>query len=67
MRAGEIYRDGKIPYQRYRAWELAGKTVGLVGLGAAILAFVREEAFTGMTTPAAPVSPTIGGPPMVIG
>ena len=31
---GEIYRDGTIPYQRYRAWELAGKTVGLVGLGA---------------------------------
>ena len=34
VRAGDIYRDGKIPYQRYRAWELAGKTVGLVGLGA---------------------------------
>ena len=34
MREGEVYRDGKIPYQRYRAWELAGKTVGLVGLGA---------------------------------
>ena len=34
VREGEIYRDGKIPYQRYRAWELAGKTVGLVGLGA---------------------------------
>jgi D-3-phosphoglycerate dehydrogenase len=34
VRAGEIYRDGKIPYQRYRAWELSGKTVGLVGLGA---------------------------------
>jgi D-3-phosphoglycerate dehydrogenase len=34
VRAGEIYRDGKIPYQRYRAWELAGKTAGLVGLGA---------------------------------
>jgi len=34
VRAGEIYRDGKIPYQRYRAWELAGKTVGLLGLGA---------------------------------
>ena len=33
VREGEIYRDGKIPYQRYRAWELAGKTVGLVGLG----------------------------------
>jgi D-3-phosphoglycerate dehydrogenase / 2-oxoglutarate reductase len=34
VRAGDIYRDGKIPYQRYRAWELAGRTVGLVGLGA---------------------------------
>ncbi len=34
VRAGDIYRGGKIPYQRYRAWELAGKTVGLVGLGA---------------------------------
>ena len=34
VREGEIYRDGKIPYQRYRAWELAGQTVGLVGLGA---------------------------------
>ena len=34
VRAGEIYRDGTIPYQRYRAWELNGRTVGLVGLGA---------------------------------
>jgi len=34
VREGEIYRDGKIPYQRYRAWELNGQTVGLVGLGA---------------------------------
>ncbi len=34
VREGEIYRDGKIPYQRYRAWELNGRTVGLVGLGA---------------------------------
>jgi D-3-phosphoglycerate dehydrogenase len=34
VREGQIYRDGKIPYQRYRAWEMAGKTVGLVGLGA---------------------------------
>ena len=34
VRAGEIYRDGSIPYQRFRAWELAGKTAGLVGLGA---------------------------------
>jgi D-3-phosphoglycerate dehydrogenase / 2-oxoglutarate reductase len=34
VRAGEVYRDGSIPYQRFRAWELAGKTAGLVGLGA---------------------------------
>jgi D-3-phosphoglycerate dehydrogenase len=34
VREGEIYRNGTIPYQRYRAWELAGKTVGLIGLGA---------------------------------
>src|SRR6202140_3902638 len=34
VRRGEIYRDGKIPYQRYRAWELAGRVAGLVGLGA---------------------------------
>src|SRR5580693_758982 len=39
VREGEIYRDGKIPYQRYRAWELAGRTVGLVGLGAVGRAF----------------------------
>ena len=31
---GEIYKDGTIPYQRFRAWELAGRTAGLVGLGA---------------------------------
>jgi D-3-phosphoglycerate dehydrogenase len=34
VRLGEIYRDGLIPYQRFRAWEIAGKTAGLVGLGA---------------------------------
>jgi D-3-phosphoglycerate dehydrogenase / 2-oxoglutarate reductase len=34
VRAGEIYRDGTIPYQRFRAWQLAGRTAGLVGLGA---------------------------------
>jgi D-3-phosphoglycerate dehydrogenase len=34
VRTGEIYKDGTIPYQRFRAWELAGKTAGLVGLGA---------------------------------
>jgi len=34
VREGEIYRDGSIPYQRFRAWQLAGQTAGLVGLGA---------------------------------
>src|SRR3954469_11551595 len=34
VREGEVYRDGTIPYQRHRAWELAGRTVGLVALGA---------------------------------
>ena len=34
VRAGEVYRDGTIPYQRFRAWQLLGRTAGLVGLGA---------------------------------
>jgi D-3-phosphoglycerate dehydrogenase / 2-oxoglutarate reductase len=34
VRAGRVFRDGTIPYQRFRAWELAGQTAGLVGLGA---------------------------------
>jgi D-3-phosphoglycerate dehydrogenase len=34
VRAGEIFRDGSIPYQRFRAWQVAGRTAGLVGLGA---------------------------------
>jgi D-3-phosphoglycerate dehydrogenase len=34
VRAGEVWRDGTIPYQRFRAWELAGRTAGIVGLGA---------------------------------
>jgi D-3-phosphoglycerate dehydrogenase len=34
VREGTVYAEGKIPYQRYRAWELAGRTVGIVGLGA---------------------------------
>jgi D-3-phosphoglycerate dehydrogenase len=34
VREGQVYRDGSIPYQRFRAWQLAGRTAGLVGLGA---------------------------------
>ncbi len=33
-RSGNIFRDGTIPYQRFRGWEIAGRTAGLVGLGA---------------------------------
>lgn len=34
VREGQVWRDGTIPYQRFRAWELKGQTVGLIGLGA---------------------------------
>ena len=34
VREGQVWRDGTIPYQRFRAWELHGRTVGIVGLGA---------------------------------
>ena len=34
VRGGRVYKGGSIPYQRYRAWQIAGQTVGLVGLGA---------------------------------
>ena len=34
VRSGQVYANGVIPYQRYRAWQLAGQTIGLVGLGA---------------------------------
>lgn len=34
VRGGTIFRDGSIPYQRFRGGEIAGRTVGLVGLGA---------------------------------
>ena len=34
VRSGNIFRDGSIPYQRFRGPEIAGLTAGLVGLGA---------------------------------
>src|SRR4051795_13723245 len=34
MRSDTVFKDDTIPYQRYRAWQLAGPTAGLVGLGA---------------------------------
>jgi D-3-phosphoglycerate dehydrogenase / 2-oxoglutarate reductase len=34
VRSGQAFRDGTIPYQRFRGGEIAGRTAGLVGLGA---------------------------------
>ena len=34
VRAGEVWSNDTIPYQRFRAWQLAGRTAGLIGLGA---------------------------------
>jgi D-3-phosphoglycerate dehydrogenase / 2-oxoglutarate reductase len=34
VREGQVYRDGSIPYQRFRGWQLEGRTAGLIGLGA---------------------------------
>jgi D-3-phosphoglycerate dehydrogenase len=34
VRKGQVYANGLIPYQRYRAWQLAGRTAGIIGLGA---------------------------------
>lgn len=34
VRTGNVFAGGSIPYQRYRAWQLAGRTAGIVGFGA---------------------------------
>ena len=34
VRSGNMFRDGTIPYQRFRGQEIAGLTAGLIGLGA---------------------------------
>jgi D-3-phosphoglycerate dehydrogenase len=34
VRAGTVYDGGQLPQVRHRAWELAGQTCGIVGLGA---------------------------------
>jgi D-3-phosphoglycerate dehydrogenase len=48
VRTGQIYKDGTIPYQRFRAWQLAGRTVGLVGFGAVGRAAAWRYAGLGM-------------------
>lgn len=34
VRGGQVFKDGTVPYQRYRGWQIAGRTVGIVGYGA---------------------------------
>jgi len=34
VRAGDVVKDGRLAYQRFRSWQLAGRVAGLVGLGA---------------------------------
>lgn len=34
VRTGEVFAGGSIPYQRFRAWQIAGRTAGLIGYGA---------------------------------
>ncbi len=58
VREGQVYRDGSIPYQRFRGWQVAGRTVGIVGLGAVGRAAAWRFAGLGMevisTDPFAP-------------
>jgi D-3-phosphoglycerate dehydrogenase / 2-oxoglutarate reductase len=34
VRRAEVFRDGTIPYQRFRGWELAGRRAAIIGYGA---------------------------------
>ena len=34
LRAGDVVKHGQLSYQRFRSWELAGRTAGIIGLGA---------------------------------
>jgi len=34
LRAGDVIKDGRLSYQRFRSWQLAGRTAGIIGLGA---------------------------------
>ncbi len=49
VRSANIFRDGTIPYQRFRAWELADRTAGLIGLGAVGRAVKWRLAGLGLT------------------
>lgn len=47
MRAGTVFGE-TLPYQRYRAWQVAGRTIGLVGYGAVGRAVAWRMAGLGM-------------------
>jgi D-3-phosphoglycerate dehydrogenase len=49
VRKGLTFRDGTIPYQRYRAWQLAGRTAGIIGYGAVGRALAWRLEGLGMT------------------
>lgn len=49
VRAGEVFHGGTLPYQRFRAWEVAGRTIGLIGLGAVARALRWRAEGLGMT------------------
>src|SRR4051812_32914902 len=66
VREGQVWRDGTIPYQRFRAWELHDRTAGIVGLGAVGRATKwRFEGLGMRVIPFGPFGP--GGPPSVGG
>ena len=49
VRTGEVYKGGSIPYQRFRGWELNGRTAGLIGYGAIGRALAWRLTGLGMT------------------
>ena len=48
LRAGQVIKDGRLSYQRFRSWQLAGRTVGIIGLGAVGRATAWRLAALGM-------------------
>lgn len=57
VRACDVYGGGFIPYQKYRAWQVAGRTIGIVGLGAGRAAAWRFEGLGMRVISADPFNP----------
>ena len=64
VREGETYRNGTIPYQRFRAWQVAGQTAGVVGYGAVGRAAASTYPPTSSSARSSSVSPGDGSPPL---